>query len=222
MTVGAQIIAETTLLAEAIKRAPHAKVRKYPSWDLAQLGRHVGEIHGWATGIVRSQSTERVSRAKLTDVPADEVAGVLHIGAVALAEVLDACDPAGPVWGFAGDGTNAFWRRRMLLETTVHRWDAQDAIGGVTVVPHEVAVDGIDESLSVHVRANLPGGWTVEADGPSLSVSDGTTASHLAGGAVDLWLFVMGRGSLAGLDVEGDAALASEFATMLREARGPA
>ncbi|MFT5223273.1 MAG: hypothetical protein ACI867_001588, partial [Glaciecola sp.] len=148
--VGQQIIAEATLLADAIRMEPHAKVRKYPSWDLACLGRHVGEIHAWATGIVRDGATERPLRAKLDNVADKDVPGVVHVGAVALAETLDVCDLAGPVWSFAEDWTNGFWCRRMLMETTIHRWDAQDAIGTVTPIAHEIALLGIQECLEVY------------------------------------------------------------------------
>jgi hypothetical protein len=40
-----------------------------------------------------------------------------------------------------------FWRRRMALETLVHRTDAELAVGGVSPMDDELSADGIDELL---------------------------------------------------------------------------
>lgn len=221
MSVGSVVIAETTLLANAIRTAPHARVRAYPTWDLAQLGRHVGEIHGWATGIVRDVATERPSRAKLTDVPDDEIAGVLHVGAAALAKALDACDPAASVWGFAGDGTNGFWCRRMVTETTIHRWDAEDAVGQPSVVDDEIALDGIDECVAIYLEPALAE-WSLSTSGASVTASDGGASCTVSGTPTDVWLFVMRRGRLADLEVAGDEGVATRFADAIAGVRGPA
>lgn len=42
--------------------------------------------------------------------------------------------------------------RRMALETVVHRLDVEPALGEVTPVPADLAVDGIDEVLSPQVH----------------------------------------------------------------------
>lgn len=221
MSVGSAVVTETNLLADAVRTAPHARVRKYPSWDLAQLGRHVAEIHGWAMGIVRDGPAERPSRSKLTDVPDDEVAGVLHISAAGLAKVLDACDRDASVWTFGPPGTNAFWCRRMLLETTIHRWDAEDAIGRITAVSEEAALDGIDECLSVYLGAALPD-WSLTCDGAAVTATAGAESCTISGASLDMWLFVMGRRDVRGLEVSGDLAVADRLASDLATVRGPA
>ncbi len=43
----------------------------------------------------------------------------------------------------------AFWLRRMANETTVHRWDAQTVSGRADPILAGLAVDGIDEMLTV-------------------------------------------------------------------------
>jgi len=45
------------------------------------------------------------------------------------------------------DRTVGFWWRRMALETTVHRTDAELSVGQRTEVAPELALDGIDELL---------------------------------------------------------------------------
>jgi hypothetical protein len=53
-----------------------------------------------------------------------------------------------PTW-YDPDQTVAFWIRRMAQETVIHRIDAQQAAGlPVTVVPDDLAVDGVDEVLN--------------------------------------------------------------------------
>ena len=220
MSVGSTIIEESTLLANAIRQAPHARVRKYPSWDLAQLGRHVGEIHGWVTGIVRDGAAERPSRAKLTDVPDDEIPGVLHIGAAALAKVLDECDPSAPVWTFVAGGTNGFWCRRMVLETTIHRWDAEDAIGTPSPVPEQRALEGVDESVTTYAQAALAD-WELATAGSSVSARHGDGSCTISGVPLDMWLFLMGRRGLVGLEVDGDRQTAEHLANALAGLRGP-
>src|SRR5690606_24475858 len=48
-------------------------------------------------------------------------------------------DPDANVWGFGTDSTVGRWVRRMLVETGVHRWDAQHAFGEATPLTGLVA-----------------------------------------------------------------------------------
>lgn len=56
------------------------------------------------------------------------------------------------------DQSVGFWIRRMAQETVIHRVDAELAIGEVTAIPSDLAVDGIDEVLGIFL------GWgSIEA-----------------------------------------------------------
>lgn len=220
MPYGLTIGMEARLLADTIRTAPEASVRKYPNWDLTQLGRHVAEIHGWVMAIVRDRALERSPRLELTSVPAREVADVLEAGAAELGAVLDNCDEAATVWTFAGDGTNGFWCRRMVLEATIHRWDAQDALGNVPYVSDAVALDGLREWQSTYSARALPE-WTVSCESASLSVINGLEACTMSGSPLGMWLFVMGRRKLDSLKITGDGAFAAQVATKLADAPGP-
>ena len=70
--------------------------------------------------------------------------------------VFGAQDPEGPAWNWSLDEQVAsFWPRRMALETAVHRWDAENTVRRPTRLRHrEVAIDGIDEVLRVHLPAD--------------------------------------------------------------------
>lgn len=50
-------------------------------------------------------------------------------GAAELLAALAQADPAESCWSFTTDRTKGFWVRRQSLETVVHRWDAEDAVG---------------------------------------------------------------------------------------------
>jgi hypothetical protein len=56
-----------------------------------------------------------------------------------------------PAWNWAAHTPQvaAFWPRRMALETAVHRWDAESAHREATGFDVDIAVDGIDEMLTV-------------------------------------------------------------------------
>src|SRR5690606_40729749 len=53
------------------------------------------------------------------------------------------------VWGFGTDSTVGRWVRRMLVETGVHRWDAQHAFGEATPLTGLVAATALDEFSSM-------------------------------------------------------------------------
>lgn len=78
-----------------------------------------------------------------TDRVAARLAGLL-----AEFETREPAQPCRTWW--PEDGTVGFWLRRMVHATTVHRVDLQVAAGvGVTPVDRDIALDGIDEALTV-------------------------------------------------------------------------
>jgi uncharacterized protein (TIGR03083 family) len=74
-------------------------------------------------------------------------------------EVLARTDPAAPSWTWwPADQTAGFWVRRMAQETAVHRVDVESASGAPAPVDAELAVDGVDEVLTMM----LAGDWSDE------------------------------------------------------------
>jgi uncharacterized protein (TIGR03083 family) len=175
---------EITALAAAVADAPDlsAAVPGCPDWTVADLARHTGIIHRWATSIVVSRAT---ARAPLPEVSspwssADGWAQWLTAGAGPLLAALRAAGPVTPVWTWGPGRTSGWWARRVLHETVVHRVDAELALGAASpatdpatesapdsvpdVAPDPkvdpvVATDGIDEflfNLPSARRPNLP------------------------------------------------------------------
>jgi uncharacterized protein (TIGR03083 family) len=117
-----------------------------------------------------------------------------------------------PVWTFIGPKPAAWWIRRRLHESVVHRADAALALGVPFVVEPEVAADGISELLDLLVARPagdgqaLPGGATLHLH----ATDDGL-------GADGEWMV---RGSESGITWEhghgkGDAAVRGSAADLL-------
>lgn len=188
---------ESGLLAVAAGPVLDRPVSRYPDWTVADLVVHTGQIHRWVTEIVRTRATERLPRP---DVAPDRTQAALTdwfmSGAAELALELQSKDPATRVWTFFSDQTVGFWRRRMALETTIHRWDAQSATAARPSIAPDIAADGVTEALHVYLQARLQGRavggagqrvvlratdtgrqWSVTIHGDAIEVGDDATAT---------------------------------------------
>lgn len=208
-----EIVRFAGLVANADLDAP---VPSCPEWDLGKLTRHAGSVHRWVAHLISTRATEPVS-PRVVDLALPEqrtgLPGWLAAGASPLRAAL-ATDPAGAVWTWGEGGTVGWWARRMLHETTVHRMDAQLALGLEPEVAPAVAFDGIEEFLgnlpafaldnikglntgeSLHLHAtDGPGEWTIHLteDGFTWSSEHGKATVALRGALTDLLLLVYGR-----------------------------
>jgi len=126
---------------------------------------HTGRVHRHKMAIVRRGGTEEPSDLAI-DPPPDQDGELIEWyrdGVNELLATLSAADPEAPAWSWSGDHRVAFWIRRMAQETTVHRWDAENAVGETGPIDAELAADGIDEMLGVfisregHIYRGAPG-----------------------------------------------------------------
>ena len=210
-------------LADAATRNVEQDVPTYQGWSVADLVVHTGRIHRWVTEIVRTRATQRLAQPDIAQRPSDLIAW-FRAGAADLSEVLEVAAPSAPVWTFAGESTISFWRRRMALETTIHRWDVQRAFGDAAPIADAVATAGITEALRVYLEPRLRGadvGGGGEVVGLRPTGRERTWAVRLRSDAVDvlddadtadvwieaapaaLWLFLMGRAQRDALDLPG-------------------
>ena len=233
----AVIAPEATLLASAADEAGlDAPVPTCPGWTISDLVLHIGEVHRWATAAVASKAT------KLGEIPTDsrgplpepaDVTDWVRRGAATLCETLLSADPSIEYATFLTDPPSPrllFWARRQALETTVHRADAESALGRCTQLAQDIALDGIDEFLTgflprsrTPLRADTPHclliapdyteqRWTVsisnEMPVTERRATDAATDVDctVSGPASDLYLALWNRGSLDALKIEGDRA----------------
>ncbi len=216
-------------LADAAGTDLSAAVPAAPGWDTTELLRHVGLIHARTSVILRTGALERPTRSNgmLPEPPSE---GVLDWYRATLAGLLTDLrgidDLERPVYSFAPEHRRAgFWPRRMAQETTVHRVDAEQAVGRpVAPIVPAVGVDGIDELLSVFVPAlgagrspgdgrtvhlhatDAEGEWLIRFDPVGVTVESGHAKGDAAvrgpAGALLLWLW--GRLPIERVEVFGD------------------
>ncbi|MBW3603671.1 MAG: maleylpyruvate isomerase family mycothiol-dependent enzyme [Actinobacteria bacterium] len=209
----------------------HRAVPAYPEWSVADLVVHTGGIHRWVTHIVETRATQRPSQPDIDRRPDDLIAW-FEAGARGVADVLAACPPSTDVWTFAGERTARFWRRRMALETTIHRWDVQQAVDRPAPIADDVAAAGVTEALEVYLgprsRDTAVGGggevvvlraadgtraWAVRLHSDAIEVVSADHAGDVVvtGTSARLWLFLMGRVPGTALAVRGPTAVSERL-----------
>jgi uncharacterized protein (TIGR03083 family) len=224
---------EGRALADAVARDPSAAVPSAPEWDTTALLRHVGEMQGRAATVLRTGTQERptVENGMLDPPPPDGDVPAWFDATLAelVAQIRAIEDPDRPVYAFSPQNRRAgFWPRRMAHETTIHRVDAEQAVGTpVAPIDPSFAVDGIAELLtifvpfvgarspgdgrSVHLHAtDADGEWLLRFDEGAVSVEARHAKGDAAvrGPAPSLLLWLWGRVALDELEVLGDRAAA--------------
>ena len=225
---------EAARLAAVADQGPlDATVAGCPGWDLSRLVGHVGRVHRWAAACIKAG--READGSTLERPPRDEtVVPWFEAGIQPLLDTL-ATAPAPGVWNFldAPDPDGLFWPRRMAVETSIHRWDAEYAIWGAgetSPVDAPLAAEGVEESLrylapralagrddidvggSVHVHStDAEGEWTIHTEGGAYRVEPehGKGSVAVRGPASSL-LLVLYRRMAPGegnTEVFGDAAV---------------
>jgi len=150
------VAAQTARFAEVLAGADlDVAVPSCPGWTLADLVRHAGSVQRWFSvllrGRIQERPTSREVELELPEQQADYPAWLSASAAVAAEAFTAAGELDGPMWAWGADQHARFWVRRMLFETTLHRVDAELALGLRPVVDRDLAADGVDEFL-----VNLP------------------------------------------------------------------
>ncbi|MFB7231639.1 maleylpyruvate isomerase family mycothiol-dependent enzyme [Streptomyces fimicarius] len=233
----ASLSEEGRLLAAAAERAgPGASVPPCPGWQIRHLLRHTGMVHRWAAAFVTEGHTDYRPDGGEPALDGAELLTWFREGHGHLVRSLEEAPADLDCWTFLpAPSPLAFWSRRQLHETAVHRVDAESALGGpLTPVPAERAVDGIDELLTgfharpkskvrsrkprtLRVRAvDTEATWTVRiSEDPPEAVrtvtpdapEDGVDC-ELSGTAEGLYLTLWNRLPLAALSLRGDRSVA--------------
>ncbi len=176
------------------RAAPEAVVPQYPTWTLRDLVIHVAAVHGRTAVICRTLPQDRIPTPALP-AGADPFEWAEAQGG-AMLEGLRTADPDLTVWTLVPDKRLSFWVRRMVIETGVHRWDAQGAADGPEPLLESVATGGLDEFPDMYLPrlGEVP---TVELGATDLGRSwrfgPGAPAFRVEGTASDLFLRLMSR-----------------------------
>jgi uncharacterized protein (TIGR03083 family) len=227
-------LAGRRLAASAAAAGPQALVPSCPGWRVADLLRHTGGVHRWAalvlgTGRDRAQATAPELVGRFFPEVADSAAvDWYREGHADLLAVLESTAPEQSCWTFLdAPSPLAFWARRQAHEATVHRLDAELALGEPTPVDPVLAADGIDELLtgffarpggrlvsdpptSLGVRStDLVAAWSIRIGPESRVPVRGETAADclLEGSADDLYAVLWNRRDPGCLTIAGDQAV---------------
>jgi uncharacterized protein (TIGR03083 family) len=232
---------EGVALAAAAHRDMKAHVPSCPEWNVFELVEHTGYVHRHISERLRRKTIEKDPPLEVEEAPSDD-AGLIDWytrGLGVLEQLLRELPPDSPAWTWwPPNQTAGFWRRRMAQETAVHRWDAENATGSAAPVDPELAADGVDEFLDIHLvgeeepyegdegvahfhRTDGEGEWILSlTNGELPEVRRGHQRSDAAirGSASDLLLFLWRRKGPSDVEILGDR----DFATSLWEFLGPA
>jgi uncharacterized protein (TIGR03083 family) len=176
-------------LADAAAGGLAAPVEHCPGWNVADLVRHVAEVH-WFWGTIvdeRLKAPPEESRRPAAAAD-DELISSFRAGAERLVSILGAADPGDQVWTWAPAQQDvAFVIRHQVQEAVVHHFDAAKATGREFSVAPEVASDAVDEFLHFSVsseadpadppRPALAGSFSIQAidTGATWLVQDGSS-----------------------------------------------
>lgn len=204
------------------------RVPSCPAWDVRQLVEHVGDMHRSWAAVARARASDprEIDRAALRYSP--DKGDLLEWYDRGLEEILDVLRTTpedATFWTFWPPQRNvAFLRRRMAHETAVHRWDVEASYGSARPIEARLAADGIDELLTVYLRAwgksrgsgETVGFRTLDTDDEwTLVIRDGELTTRraaagadavLAGPASELLLALWGRLPLDAIEIDGDSA----------------
>lgn len=220
---------------------PQAEIPTCPGWRMRDLVLHTGGVHRWATEFVRGRTTplELPQAHDIAErVPTDaELPGWLRDGCATLVSSVRAAPLDLRCWTFLrATSPLTHWARRQAHETTMHRVDAESALGKPGPVEPALADDGIAELLecfavrssrmrfdpphTLHVHAADTGSdWTVLISSERPVVRRGEPGSPvdtaLRGTAQELYLALWNRAPLEPLHVAGAATLVEAWPQLL-------
>ncbi len=220
-----RIRADGDLIAALAPRGLDLPVPVCSPWDVRAVVAHLASVYDHKVMAMRLGRKPNEGEW-VTDEPygKDTVEWFEDEHAKLLAELM-AHSPKAPAWSWwDADQTVGFWYRRMALETVVHRVDVEMQFGPPSAIDAALAIDGIDEVLTIMLAgdtdaaASVPAGGTVEvlADDAAWSVvfedartvvSPGRRTSPnatLSGDSTALFLYLWGRVPVDGLTRRGD------------------
>lgn len=171
-----------------------APVEHCGGWTLYDLADHLGQGNMWAAVAV----TEKRGDYEAPAAPRDRAAltSWFRDTCGVLLAALDT-ELSTSAWTIAPPPTAGFWQRRRALETLIHRWDAEHALGVPSQLDPALAADGVAEVIdtmaprqvrlgrtaapphAIRLRAGDTGSSWILGPGEPVATIDATAASLL-------------------------------------------
>jgi uncharacterized protein (TIGR03083 family) len=188
------IRSEAEHILEVGRQGLERPVPQYPGWTMFDLLSHLASVHGRTMLTITELLQERIHGPLLPDH--GDVLRWFQVTLDSMLEAFASADPNAPVWGFTSHPTVGGWEIRMVIETGLHRWDADQAGGELRPLHDRVASLGLEEYADLYLSrlgpvppieltaTDLERSWVVGAGEPELR-AEGT--------ASDLYLRLMSR-----------------------------
>lgn len=225
------------LIIDTASESLEADVPTCPKWRVSDLVEHLGEVfHFWRVQLESASPEDQVEPVPRSLAQGSDPLGWFEEQGALLGSALADRDPSEPCWNWSGvDLTSGWVCRRMALESVVHRYDVELSVDVPTPVERDLAVDGVDEWLSVHLATDVPetptaslGGvlclacaddpaaWTVEVGSGRLRWREGRGPADavLVGPASDLYLYSWNRRPLEALELTGSRDVAAAWSVL--------
>lgn len=186
---------EGRALLAAAERDATARVEHCPDWDTTALVSHMTTVWGYMATQIEAASPEGPTHPHLDDQTT--ASDCLN----RLVALLASVDPSTPCWNWGpAEDRNAAWMvRRMAHENTIHRWDAENAVGEPAPIDAELAHDGVNEILDV--------AWRHQRRGPVVDFPSTTLHLHRTDGDGEWLLSAVEDQLVVGREhAKGDAA----------------
>lgn len=213
-----------------------------PGWTVRDAVEHTAVVYAHKATIVEGRLTKPPRPWPPPDLTIDDPLEFFDAQLHRVIEALRKDDPSTSVWTwYEPEQTVGFWIRRMMQETVIHRADVESAVGELTAVEDEVAVDGIDEVLErmlcnddvAYYEGYSPGngqriaidagiaGWTVELRPDIAVVEDGAAPdadATLSGVPGDVLFALWNRLPYSAVSTSGDESALAALRALAAEA----
>ena len=225
-----------TVVAVVAAGPSDASVPTCPDFDLFGLARHLGQVCGFWIHLLADADGRPKPELLACDDASEQADWLADLGRQLVGE-LRLTTAASPCWTWdPGDQTAGFVARRLCHEFSIHRVDAQLAVGPADPVRADIAADGIDElflladvsprgevegdgASTVHLHGtDAEGEWFVRIGADTMAVTHEHAKGDLAVRASlsDLELLLYGRPTTGSIETFGDASLVEVLQTRLR------
>jgi uncharacterized protein (TIGR03083 family) len=232
------IQSDAARLSEVARPNLDADVPSCPDWRVEDLVRHVSAVYLHKVECMRHNAAP--DPWPPPDLESREALPLLDEALQTLLSELRerGTDSPSATW-WPPDQSSGFWYRRMAQETAVHRVDAELATGRVTPVDPQLALDGIDEILSIMLCAEWASGpdienavdarlrvraadsaWTATVSRDSVTVDRSDTEqvdAEIVGEPQDVFLWLWGRADDGAVQFSGDRRAAAALRRRLAE-----
>jgi uncharacterized protein (TIGR03083 family) len=228
---------EADRITDTAARGRGLAVPSCPGWTLDDLVGHLAEVYRhWTAQVLAAHPAGHVEVPDGDEPPMSDPISMLDREVVRLVGALQDAGSDAPCWNWSGTDLVVAWvARRMAHESAVHRVDAEMAAGLTTPIETELAVDGIDERLDVHLGTDIVdvpevslGGsiclvcsdadaaWVIDTNQDTLRWRSGRGPADavLVGTASDLLLFTWNRIGVDALLMTGKAEVAAAWRTL--------